>query len=53
VNRSSSLSVWADKVASLLDSMPSTTVGWPLPITHELTVREDTPTSSREAVTLG
>jgi serine/threonine protein kinase len=53
VNRPSSLSVWADKVASLLDSMPSTTVGWPLPITHEVKVSDDTPTSSREAVTLG
>jgi hypothetical protein len=29
------------------------TVGWPLPITHELKLRDDTPSTAREAVTLG
>jgi hypothetical protein len=51
--RPTNLAAWSDKVAGLLDQMPTTTVGWPLPITHELRLRDDTPSSAREAVTFG
>lgn len=36
--RPASVLEWAEKVARLMDAMPAGT-GWPLPITHELSVR--------------
>ena len=32
---------WTEAVAERLDAMPSTDAGWPLPITHELSARQD------------
>lgn len=43
---------WAEQVAHWLRDMPQGN-GWPLPITHELRVRADTPVAPEEALTLG
>lgn len=50
--RPGSVVEWAEQVAQMLEEMPQGG-GWPLPITHELRVRADTPIVPREAVTLG
>ncbi|HEX9564293.1 MAG TPA: serine/threonine-protein kinase [Gemmatimonadaceae bacterium] len=50
--RPSSVTEWAENVARWLDAMPAGP-GWPLPITHELTIRDDTPVPRVSALSPG